>query len=242
MRWVLRKWDGQAALRTRSKCSQLPLRSGEPHGCALHGKLTCWRGKGTPGRWLWLRPACLPNPSLVLFLCITCPRPIRPRPRRCHAVTPLLLPRPMPRPLRTSPPPHTHTRGRPLPWPGVVHWQSPNFFAYFAANSSFPGMLAEMLMTATNMIGFSWAASPVRRAPAPPRPCTPASAWGSAPGSGSARLLFPHVRQMQEEGGGGGSKGGQGSAKRWGGRGHAGRGRWSMQFRLGKRRSAREWW
>jgi hypothetical protein len=44
---------------------------------------------------------------------------------------------------------------------GVTHWQSPTFFAYFAANSSFPAMLAEMLMTSLNMIGFSWVASPV---------------------------------------------------------------------------------
>jgi hypothetical protein len=43
----------------------------------------------------------------------------------------------------------------------VTHWQSPSFFAYFAANSSFPAMLAEMLMTSLNMIGFSWVASPV---------------------------------------------------------------------------------
>ncbi|KAL6764535.1 aromatic-aminoacid decarboxylase [Haematococcus lacustris] len=45
--------------------------------------------------------------------------------------------------------------------PGVVHWQAPKFFAYFSANSSYPGMLAEMLMSATNMIGFSWTSSPV---------------------------------------------------------------------------------
>ncbi|MEZ5083880.1 MAG: pyridoxal-dependent decarboxylase [Bacteroidales bacterium] len=32
--------------------------------------------------------------------------------------------------------------------PGMTHWQSPNFFAYFPANSSYPSLLAEML-TAT---------------------------------------------------------------------------------------------
>ena len=29
--------------------------------------------------------------------------------------------------------------------PGITHWQSPNFFAYFPANSSYPSILAEML-------------------------------------------------------------------------------------------------
>ena len=29
--------------------------------------------------------------------------------------------------------------------PGVTHWQSPNFFAYFPANTRPPSILAEML-------------------------------------------------------------------------------------------------
>jgi aromatic-L-amino-acid decarboxylase len=37
--------------------------------------------------------------------------------------------------------------------PGMTHWQSPNFFAYFPANSSYPSLLAEML-TAT--LGAQW--------------------------------------------------------------------------------------
>ena len=32
--------------------------------------------------------------------------------------------------------------------PGMSHWQSPNFFAYFPANTSAPSILAEMI-TAT---------------------------------------------------------------------------------------------
>ena len=43
----------------------------------------------------------------------------------------------------------------------MVHWQHPRFFAYFAANASFPGMLADMLSGALGMIGFSWASSPI---------------------------------------------------------------------------------
>jgi glutamate/tyrosine decarboxylase-like PLP-dependent enzyme len=42
-----------------------------------------------------------------------------------------------------------------------MHWQSPKFFAYFAANTSPPGILAEMLIGALNMIGFSWQSSPI---------------------------------------------------------------------------------
>jgi len=32
--------------------------------------------------------------------------------------------------------------------PGMTHWQSPNFFAFFPANSSYPSVLAEMLTAA----------------------------------------------------------------------------------------------
>lgn len=38
----------------------------------------------------------------------------------------------------------------------ITHWHSPNFFAYFAAASSYPAMLADMLCTALGCIGFSW--------------------------------------------------------------------------------------
>ena len=44
--------------------------------------------------------------------------------------------------------------------PGITHWQSPNFFAYFPANSSTAGLLGEMLSGAFNVIGFSWISSP----------------------------------------------------------------------------------
>uniref|UniRef100_W5LYC2 Aromatic-L-amino-acid decarboxylase n=2 Tax=Lepisosteus oculatus TaxID=7918 RepID=W5LYC2_LEPOC len=44
--------------------------------------------------------------------------------------------------------------------PGVTHWHSPYFFAYFPTASSFPAMLADMLSGAIGCIGFSWAASP----------------------------------------------------------------------------------
>ena len=33
--------------------------------------------------------------------------------------------------------------------PGITHWQNPNFFAYFPANTSPPSVLAEMLIATT---------------------------------------------------------------------------------------------
>ncbi|PNW88416.1 hypothetical protein CHLRE_01g028423v5 [Chlamydomonas reinhardtii] len=45
--------------------------------------------------------------------------------------------------------------------PGVVHWQSPSFFAYFPSNYSFPAALADMWSSVLGMVGFSWAAGPV---------------------------------------------------------------------------------
>uniref|UniRef100_A0A4W6EGN9 Aromatic-L-amino-acid decarboxylase n=1 Tax=Lates calcarifer TaxID=8187 RepID=A0A4W6EGN9_LATCA len=44
--------------------------------------------------------------------------------------------------------------------PGVTHWHSPYFYAYYPAASSYPAMLADMLCGAIGCIGFSWAASP----------------------------------------------------------------------------------
>ncbi|KAF7032107.1 hypothetical protein CFC21_043321 [Triticum aestivum] len=44
--------------------------------------------------------------------------------------------------------------------PGVTHWQSPNYFAYYPSNSSTAGFLGEMLIAAFNIVGFSWITSP----------------------------------------------------------------------------------
>ncbi|XP_061850938.1 aromatic-L-amino-acid decarboxylase isoform X2 [Colius striatus] len=40
--------------------------------------------------------------------------------------------------------------------PGVTHWHSPYFFAYFPAASSFPSLLADMLCGGIGCVGFSW--------------------------------------------------------------------------------------
>nr|ASW27173.1 TYDC1 [Viola x wittrockiana]ASW27174.1 TYDC2 [Viola x wittrockiana] len=44
--------------------------------------------------------------------------------------------------------------------PGLTHWQSPNFFAYFQANVSTAGFLGEMLCSGLNVVGFNWISSP----------------------------------------------------------------------------------
>lgn len=44
--------------------------------------------------------------------------------------------------------------------PGITHWQSPNFFAYFPANASGPGILGEMLSAGLGVQGMLWATSP----------------------------------------------------------------------------------
>src|SRR5215469_4491292 len=44
--------------------------------------------------------------------------------------------------------------------PGITHWQSPNFFAYFPSNNSFPSILGEMLSAGLGTQGMLWAPSP----------------------------------------------------------------------------------
>lgn len=44
--------------------------------------------------------------------------------------------------------------------PGVTHWQSPNFFAFFPSNSSGPAVLGELLSAGLGVQGMLWATSP----------------------------------------------------------------------------------
>ena len=44
--------------------------------------------------------------------------------------------------------------------PGLTHWQSPNFFAYFPANASEPSILGELLAAGLGVQGMLWATSP----------------------------------------------------------------------------------
>ena len=44
--------------------------------------------------------------------------------------------------------------------PGITHWQSPNFFAYFPANNSGPSILGELLSAGLGVQGMLWTTSP----------------------------------------------------------------------------------
>lgn len=44
--------------------------------------------------------------------------------------------------------------------PGMTHWQSPNFFAYFPGNSSYPSVIAEMLTATLAAQCMIWDTSP----------------------------------------------------------------------------------
>lgn len=44
--------------------------------------------------------------------------------------------------------------------PGITHWQSPNFFGYFPANSSGPSVLGELLSAGLGVQGMLWLTSP----------------------------------------------------------------------------------
>jgi len=44
--------------------------------------------------------------------------------------------------------------------PGITHWQSPNFFAFFPANNSGPSILGDLLSAGLGVQGMLWATSP----------------------------------------------------------------------------------
>src|SRR6202158_3822030 len=44
--------------------------------------------------------------------------------------------------------------------PGITHWQSPNFYAYFPANASGPAILGDLLSSGLGVQGMLWATSP----------------------------------------------------------------------------------
>ena len=44
--------------------------------------------------------------------------------------------------------------------PGVTHWQSPNFFAFFPSNASGPGILGDLMSSGLDVQGMLWATSP----------------------------------------------------------------------------------
>jgi aromatic-L-amino-acid/L-tryptophan decarboxylase len=44
--------------------------------------------------------------------------------------------------------------------PGLTHWQSPRFFAYFSTTGSEPAVLAELVAAGLNQVGILWRTSP----------------------------------------------------------------------------------
>ena len=44
--------------------------------------------------------------------------------------------------------------------PGISHWQSPNFYAFFPANTSGPAILGDLLSSGLGVNGMNWATSP----------------------------------------------------------------------------------
>ena len=72
--------------------------------------------------------------------------------------------------VRASLPPQPPEHGEPfdailgdvdkLILPGVTHWQSPNFFAYFPSNSSGPAILGDLMSSGLAVQGMLWATSP----------------------------------------------------------------------------------
>ena len=72
--------------------------------------------------------------------------------------------------IRASLPSHPPLEGEPyeaifndldkLILPGITHWQSPNFFAFFPANASGPSILGEMLSACLGVQGMLWTTSP----------------------------------------------------------------------------------
>ncbi len=72
--------------------------------------------------------------------------------------------------IRASLPPSPPSKGEPFEnvlrdverviVPGITHWQSPNFFAYFPCNSSGPGILGDLLSSGFGVQGMLWSTSP----------------------------------------------------------------------------------
>ncbi len=72
--------------------------------------------------------------------------------------------------IRASLPADPPTKGEPfekllgdverLILPGITHWQSPNFFAFFPSNASGPAILGDLLSSGLGVQGMLWATSP----------------------------------------------------------------------------------
>jgi aromatic-L-amino-acid decarboxylase len=81
-----------------------------------------------------------------------------------------VLSRVRPGEIRDALPAHPPERGEPFEavlkdlgeviLPGLTHWQSPNFFAYFPANASGPAILGDLISSGFGVQGMLWSTSP----------------------------------------------------------------------------------
>ena len=81
-----------------------------------------------------------------------------------------VLSRAEPGQVRALLPPDPPVKGEPFPsiladiekliLPGITHWQSPNFYAFFPSNASGPGILGDLLSSGLGVQGMLWATSP----------------------------------------------------------------------------------
>jgi aromatic-L-amino-acid/L-tryptophan decarboxylase len=81
-----------------------------------------------------------------------------------------VLSRVKPGEVRETLPPNPPLQGEPLEamlrdvekliLPGITHWQSPNFFAFFPSNTSGPSILGDLLSSGLGVQGMLWATSP----------------------------------------------------------------------------------
>jgi aromatic-L-amino-acid/L-tryptophan decarboxylase len=81
-----------------------------------------------------------------------------------------VLSRVQPGEIRAALPPDAPAQGEPfekiladvdrLILPGITHWQSPNFYAFFPCNASGPAILADLLSSGLGVQGMLWSASP----------------------------------------------------------------------------------
>jgi len=81
-----------------------------------------------------------------------------------------VLSRAKPGEVRAKLPPHPPKDGEPFEamlhdveeiiLPGITHWQSPNFFAFFPASTSAPSILGDLISSGLGVQGMLWATSP----------------------------------------------------------------------------------
>jgi aromatic-L-amino-acid decarboxylase len=81
-----------------------------------------------------------------------------------------VLARVQPGEIRAQLPRHPPQRGEPFErvfadveriiLPGITHWQSPNFYAYFPTSTSGPAILGDLLSTGLGVQGMLWSTSP----------------------------------------------------------------------------------